>query len=104
MNLKSATRQPRSANTLFWLVSAILPALSGAQAQAQEAPPFDAAQPRTMGLPGGDEHWTFNLDAGYGGFTFDYSFYANKRPDPSGNLSDNWQEGYVKTAVSSDFL
>ena len=73
-----------------------------AQAVAGEGDAPDQSAPRTTGLPG-EEHWTFNLDAGYGAFGFNHSLYSNKRPDPSGDLSDNWQEGYVKPAVTGDF-
>jgi len=35
------------------------------------------------------------LDAGYGAFGFNHSLYANRRADPSGNLSDNWQVNFT---------
>jgi hypothetical protein len=47
--------------------------------------------------------WTFNLDAGLGGFGFAHSLYTDVRPDPSGNLSDNWAEGWIKPALSASF-
>ena len=47
--------------------------------------------------------WTFNLDLGLGGFGFANSLYTNVRPDPSGNLSDNWAESFAKPAVSASF-
>ena len=45
--------------------------------------------------------WTFNLDVGLGGFGFANSLYTNVRPDPSGDLSDNWAESYAKPAISA---
>lgn len=56
---------------------------------------------QTTGLPSWGE-WTFNLDAGAGAFGFDNSFYTNPHEDPSGNLSDNWFETYIKPAISVD--
>jgi hypothetical protein len=47
--------------------------------------------------------WTFNLDAAIGAFGFANSLYRNVRPDPPGDLSDNWFEGYVKPAISASF-
>jgi hypothetical protein len=47
--------------------------------------------------------WTFNFDAAWGTFGFANSFYTNNRPDPHGNLGDNWFEGYVKPALSVRF-
>jgi hypothetical protein len=47
--------------------------------------------------------WTFNVDIGLGGFGFANSLYTNVRPDPSGNLSDNWAESFVKPALSAHF-
>jgi len=103
MKHNSATPSPRASNTLICLAGAILSAFAVVQAQAQEAPASDSSsEPRTTGLPD-PERWTFNLDAGYGAFTFNHSLYSNRRPDPSGNLSDNWQETYVKPAIGADF-
>ena len=81
-----------------------------AQARAQEpiSPPTPAPAPapaeeeRSTGLPQGG-HWTFNLDAGLGGFGFANSLYTNAHPDPSGNLGDNWAESFVKPALSASF-
>jgi hypothetical protein len=72
-------------------------------AHAQEPTDDSQSKQRTTGLPGPAENWSFNLDAGYGAFAFSHSLYAKKEPDPSGNLSDNWQESYVKPAISGDF-
>ena len=54
---------------------------------------------RPTGLPE-KVKWTFNFDAAWGTFGFANSLYTNVRPDPSGNLSDNWFEGFVKPALS----
>ena len=70
------------------------------------APPGPAPAPeeeeRSTGLPG-KGHWTFNLDAALGAFGFANSLYTNVRPDPSGNLGDNWVESFVKPAISASF-
>jgi hypothetical protein len=67
---------------------------------AAEAPAAEEA--RSTGLPGNGE-WTFNLDAGLGAFGFNNSLYATAHEDPSGNLSDNWAESYIKPALSVNF-
>ena len=72
---------------------------------AQESPPVDTKdeqKARPTGLPDAGD-WTFNMNAGLGAFAFSNSLYANPRPDPSGDLSSNWQESYVKPALSGDF-
>jgi hypothetical protein len=56
---------------------------------------------RTTGLPSWGE-WKFNLDAGAGAFGFNNSLYTNAHEDPSGELSDNWLETFIKPAVSVD--
>ena len=57
---------------------------------------------RGTGLPSRGD-WTFNLDLGVGAFGFDNALYANQRPDPSGDLSDDWFESYIKPGLSVDF-
>lgn len=57
---------------------------------------------RSTGLPKKIK-WTFNLDAAWGTFGFANSLYTDVRPDPSGNLSDNWFEGYIKPALSAEY-
>jgi len=57
---------------------------------------------RETGLPK-NVKWTFNFDAAWGTFGFGNSLYTDVRPDPSGNLSDNWFEGFVKPALSASF-
>jgi hypothetical protein len=75
-------------------------------ARAQEPTPTPTPAPaeeeRSTGLPK-QGYWTFNLDLGLGGFGFANSLYTNVRPDPSGNLSDNWAESFAKPAVSANF-
>jgi hypothetical protein len=66
------------------------------QSQAQSPAESDA---RSTGLPN-KVQWKFNLDAGIGGFGFAHSLYTEVRPDPSGNLGDNWAESFVKPALS----
>lgn len=86
--------------------------LAGArQARAQDsttkAPP-DTSQAapkeeeRSTGLPG-KINWKFNFDAGGGAFGFNNSLYRDVRPDPSGDLSDNWFESFVKPGLSGTF-
>jgi hypothetical protein len=73
--------------------------------RAQESPPADTKdepKARPTGLPEAGE-WTFNMNAGIGAFAFSNALYADPRPDPSGDLSSNWQESYVKPALSGDF-
>jgi hypothetical protein len=64
--------------------------LSAADEEAKPAPP--------PGLPAGVD-WTFNLDATFGAFGFGNSLYRNPRPDPSGDLGDNWTEGTLKAGL-----
>jgi hypothetical protein len=54
---------------------------------------------RPTGLPK-KVAWTFNLEAGIGAFGFANSLYLDRRPDPSGDLSDNWFESFVKPGIS----
>src|SRR2546430_6345200 len=76
------------------LIGLILVAIAG-QARAQQK----EKEKRPTGLPKKVE-WTFNFDAGLGAFGFSHSLYTDVRPDPSGDLSDNWFESYVKPAIS----
>ncbi len=69
-----------------------------AQERAQEQP-----EARTTGLPP-KVKWTFNFDAGFGAFGFMNSLFANPRDEPSGDLSDNWLEGYVKPGLSGKYV
>ena len=76
-----------------------------ADLRAQESPPTDVQseqEARPTGLPDAVD-WTFNINAGIGAFAFSNSLYANPKPDPSGDLSSNWQESFVKPALSGDF-
>jgi alginate export protein len=75
-----------------------------AQEPAPAPAPAAAAEPeeRSTGLPKAFD-WTFNFDAGGGYFGFGHSLYANVRPDPSGDLSANWLESYMKPALSMSY-
>jgi hypothetical protein len=69
----------------------------GGPLQAQE-------EERSSGLPFTSRiEWTFNFDAAFGAFGFNNSLYTNPHPDPSGDLSDNWQEAFVKPALSASY-
>jgi hypothetical protein len=57
---------------------------------------------RSTGLPS-KINWTFNLDAAGSYYSFTNSLYTNPRDEPSGNLSDNWVEGFVKSALSASY-
>ena len=71
-------------------------------AQDSTRPEATPAEERPTGLPR-RVSWTFNFDAGIGVFGFAHSLYANNRPDPSGDLSDNWVESYAKPALSASY-
>jgi Alginate export len=98
--------------TAHWLLSAaamlLAPSSVGAQSAlappvAPQAKPADQAEPRPTGLPA-HINWTFNLDAGWGTFGFNNSYYNDpKEPGLPEDLSDQWLEGYVKPALSGVF-
>ena len=49
-------------------------------------------------------NWTFNFDAGWGAFGFADSLYTDPKPEqPSGDLSDDWFEGFIKPALSLEY-
>ena len=92
----------RSSKISVCLAILVLAGVTSARAQDTTAVPADtvpAEVARPSGLPKGVK-WTFNLDAGLGAFGFGNSLYTNVRPDPSGDLSDNWFESFVKPALS----
>lgn len=70
-----------------------------ANPDALRAQDSTTAEARSTGLPRG-VHWTFNIDAGLGAFGFANSLYLDNREDPSGDLSDDWAESFVKPALS----
>jgi len=69
-----------------------------ASAQTQDSTPTA----RPTGLPKKIQ-WKFNFDAGVGGFGFGNSLYTDVRPDPSGNLGDDWVETFAKPALSAEY-
>jgi hypothetical protein len=83
---------------------AFLLCANGGQALAQDsvppAPPEEEERP--TGLPSKVD-WEFNFDAGLGSFGFSNSLYTNSRPDPSGDLSDNWVESFAKPGLSGTY-
>src|SRR6185295_7375820 len=97
---------------------AVVAAAGAGQAQAQDSPSNKAGtdtskvasdtaeaapeEKRSTGLPG-HLNLKFNFDAGLGGFGFHNSLYTDVRPDPSGNLSDNWFESFIKPALSGSY-
>ena len=80
--------------------------VAGADVARAQAPDSAAGgardEARATGLPK-KVTWTFNFDAGAGMFGFANSLYTNPKPDPSGDLSDNWAESFVKPAISGNF-
>jgi hypothetical protein len=86
----------------FGGVTLVVLAFATAQAEPAEPSGEAAEGARTTGLPKSVQ-WTFHFDAGFGFFGFGNSLYTNARPDPSGDLSDNWMESYVKPALSAAF-
>jgi len=78
------------------VAAAVLLALSATPVLAAEEEAKPAPPP---GLPAGVD-WTFSLNATFGGFGFNNSLYRNPRPDPSGDLGDNWTEGTIKAGLA----
>ena len=77
--------------------------LAGAgQAAAQDSVPAAPADARPTGLPK-KVAWKFTLEAGLGAFGFSNSLYTDVRPDPSGDLSDNWFESFLKPGLSAAY-
>jgi hypothetical protein len=74
--------------------------LLGEAARAQNVDTTSTA--RSTGLPKRVE-WKFNFDAGLGTFGFANSLYTDPRPDPSGDLSENWLETFAKPALSATY-
>jgi hypothetical protein len=95
-------RLPGALVKAWGLVAFCAACAAGAIAQETQPPPTPAEEERPTGLPRKGT-WTFNLDLGLGGFGFANSLYTNVRPDPSGDLSDNWAESFAKPAVSASF-
>ena len=84
----------RAVRRLSAISSATLILAGTAAAQSQDT------TTRPTGLPK-QIQWKVNFDAGIGAFGFGNSLYTNARPDPSGNLGDDWMEGYAKPALSA---
>lgn len=98
MSLQPRTRLSIDACQVFAL-TALLATASGNAAETAQS---EVHAERSNGLPTYGE-WQFGLDIGLGAFGFNNSLYANQRPDPSGDLSDNWAESYVKPGLTVDF-
>lgn len=79
-----------------WIRAQETPSQSTADSQKNDPP---EPEERPTGLPKAVK-WTFNLDAAWGTFGFGNSLYTDVRPDPSGNLTSNWFEGFIKPALS----
>ena len=92
--IRHGSRLPAARARIAVLVILLLAGAGSARAQ-------DTTAARPTGLPEPERfQWTFNLDAGIGAFGFNNSLYTDVRPDPSGDLSDNWFESFVKPAIS----
>jgi hypothetical protein len=109
MRRADASQERQPLRTLAARLLAALCVSGAASAVAQETPPAPATptpapaeEERSTGLPRKGT-WTFHLDIGLGGFGFANSLYTDVRPDPSGDLSDNWAESFAKPAVSASF-
>ena len=91
---------PRAGTHLSAVVLGLV--LVGSAAMAQTPTTDSTSTARTTGLPKKIQ-WKFNFDAGVGGFGFGNSLYTEVRPDPSGNLGDDWVESYAKPALSAEY-
>ena len=80
----------------------LLAAAGKAQAQDSVPPAPAEEEERSTGLPGKVD-WNFNFDAGLGSVRLLQFPLHQLRPDPSGDLSDNWVESYVKPALSGTY-
>jgi hypothetical protein len=90
---------------LVWACSLLCVAGTSFAQEPAAAPPAEEEQEpegRPTGLPSGMD-WTFNFDAGFGSFSFLNSLFTNPRDEPSGDLSDNWQEGFIKPSLSAAY-
>jgi len=90
--MRSLLRRRAAPHALLITMMSLLLGAGGVGAQEE-------AEGGAFGLPGFGT-WTFNFDAGAGAFGFANSLYTNAHPDPSGDLSDNWFESFVKPALS----
>jgi len=72
-----------------------------AQNQTRDSTSHDTTS-RTTGLSKKIQ-WKFNFDAGVGAFGFGNSLYTDVRPDPSGDLGDDWVESFAKPALSAEY-
>jgi hypothetical protein len=91
-------RNPTARIALIVVLAASAPAFAQGVAPAASQP--EAQRP--TGLPAGMS-WTFNLDAGFGGFSFFNALFTNPRDEPSGDLGDNWFEGFAKPALAGAY-
>jgi hypothetical protein len=89
---------------LLLTVSALLCPVGLAAQDNAPSEPKPKESERSTGLPS-QIKWTFNLDAGWGTFGFGNSLYTNpKEPGVDEDLSDQWFEGYIKPALSANFV
>ena len=75
--------------SLIWMLLPALVPLAGV-ARAQD----DAAQASV--------EWDWGVLGGAGYFSFDNSLFVDTAPDASGDLSDDWIEGYIKPWVAGE--
>jgi len=95
------TSRARRIATLMFVLG-VRPLLAQETSDLAAAEASGGQETRGTGLPSALT-WTFNFDAGFGSFGFFNSLYTNPHDEPSGDLSDNWQEGYVKPALAGVF-
>jgi len=79
---------------LVVLLVTFIPLIARAQGGAPAAP-----EERPTGLPSGVQ-WTFNFDAGAGGFGFRNSLFEDPKEGVKETFGDNWAEGFAKPAIS----
>ena len=96
---------PHRRTATHWMTAAfglLLILGSTAPAQSPTSDSTSAPSARSTGLPTKIQ-WKFNFDAGVGAFGFGNSLYTDARPDPSGDLGDDWVESFAKPALSAEY-
>lgn len=98
MSLRSPRTRTSAANIRVQIAAGLV---ALACAASRYAVAEESGSESGTGLPTRGD-WKFNFEAGAGAFGFNNSLYTNQRPDPSGDLSDDWFESYIKPSVTAD--